>query len=310
VALRSQNRFNFFVETDIHKGKSDTGEDVVIIDGIASTSAVSDSDAETLYPTGFNLQPFLESGTVNYNHQGAKDSNAVVGVPLEAKLINGGQDLYVKCMLWPCPQTDGIVRAYENFKKYNLKRTVGFSIEGNATLRGHTDKKHPLYKQILKADVSGLAVTLNPKNKNTLMNIIKGEYTEAYQPLEGETETAGFDISAWVEEYDDWANGDSHRGQEGSVKEFLQNNHEDHMHLLPELMAAINKSMDLPAVGMTVPEDVEHCKKDITKKEFGNIINKSEICLLIKSKYPSLSIAEQLNLLQKIQEFCKSWKAK
>lgn len=170
-----QDKFNFFVEADIKKGKDEKGEDVIWIDGIASSSSVSDSDDETLYPSGYNLLPFLESGLVNYNHQGSKDSNANVGVPVEAKVINNGRDLYVKCMLWPCPQTTGIVTAYEAFQKYKIKRKIGFSIEGKATY------KDPLnQKRILKADITGLAITFCPKNKNTLMNIIKGEYETAF----------------------------------------------------------------------------------------------------------------------------------
>jgi hypothetical protein len=181
VSIQQQNKFNFFVETDIKKGKGEKGEDVIIIDGIASTSKVADSDKETLFPIGFNLQPFLESGLVNFNHQGSKDSNANIGIPLEAKVINKGQDLYVKCMLFPCPQTDGIVRMYENFKKYSPNRKVGFSIEGKATQRDVFDQK-----KILAADISGLAVTFSPKNKNTLMNIVKGEYQDAFIPVEDE----------------------------------------------------------------------------------------------------------------------------
>jgi hypothetical protein len=170
-----QNKFNFFVEADIKKGKDEQGQDVVWIDGIASTSSTEDSDGEVLYPSGFNLKPLLESGLINYNHQGSKDANAIVGVPIEAKVINGGKDLYVKCMLWPCPQTTGIVTAYESFKKYNIDRKVGFSIEGKSTAKDPFNSK-----RILNADISGIAVTLAPKNKNTLMNIIKGEYETAF----------------------------------------------------------------------------------------------------------------------------------
>jgi hypothetical protein len=181
VSKNLQNKFNFFVEADIKKGKDEKGEELIYIDGIASTCSVEDSDEETLYPSGFNLLPFLEAGLVNYNHQGSKDSNANIGVPVEAKVINNGKDLYVKCMLWPCPQTTGIVTAYESFQKYNIDRKVGFSIEGRSTYKDPFNKK-----RILKADITGLAVTFCPKNKNTLMNIIKGEYENAFIEPEGE----------------------------------------------------------------------------------------------------------------------------
>jgi hypothetical protein len=183
VSKKVSDKFNFFVETDIHKGKNSSGEEVVWIDGIASSSSVADSDNETLFPIGMNTVPLIQSGLVNYNHQGNKDSNANVGIPVEAKVINGGRDLYVKCMLFPCPQTDGIVRMYDNFKKYSPTRKVGFSIEGKATKRDIFDSK-----KILEADVTGLAVTFSPKNKNTLMNIIKGEYETPYIDLNEDEE--------------------------------------------------------------------------------------------------------------------------
>jgi hypothetical protein len=129
VSKNHQNKFNFFVEADIKKGKDEKGDELIYIDGIASTSSVEDSDQETLYPSGFNLLPFIESGLVNYNHQGSKDSNANIGVPVEAKVINNGKDLYVKCLLWPCPQTTGIVTAYEAFQKYNIDRKIGFQLK-------------------------------------------------------------------------------------------------------------------------------------------------------------------------------------
>jgi hypothetical protein len=181
--VAQNNKFNFFVETELHKSKNEYGEDVVIIDGIASTSTVADSDSETLYPIGFNLEPFLTHGMVNFNHQGSKDANANIGIPLEAKIINNGKDLYVKCMLWDCPQTQGIVRAYENFKKYSPDRKIGYSIEGRATQRDMMDNK-----RILKADIHGLAVTFSPKNKNTLMNIVKGEYEKPFIDIENDEE--------------------------------------------------------------------------------------------------------------------------
>jgi hypothetical protein len=183
VSKNHQDKFNFFVEADIKKGKDENGKDIVWIDGIASSSSVSDSDGETLFPSGYNLQPFLESGLVNYNHQGSKDSNANVGVPVEAKVVNSGKDLYVKCMLWPCSQTTGIVTAYDAFQKYDIARKVGFSIEGKATYK---DPLNP--KRILKADITGLAITFSPKNKNTLMNIIKGEYETAFIDLNEDEE--------------------------------------------------------------------------------------------------------------------------
>lgn len=313
IKKRSENRFNFFVEADIIKGKDEKGNDLIIIDGIASTSSTDDSDGETLYPSGFNLEPFLNSGLVNYNHQGSKDSNAIVGVPLEAKVINGGKDLYVKCALWPCPQTDGIVRAYDNFKKYNIDRKVGFSIEGNSTLRASSIKESPLFKKVLKADITGLAVTFSPKNKNSLMNIVKGEYENAYIELEDEEEiNIGVDLSELAKEYDTWMEGDKTSefyGTNGSVKEFLENNHEDSKDLLDELISEVNaiseKAMTTIAIASITPESVEHDPNKISNKKntnFGKLLKKSDIYTQIAQRFPHTSIADQIQIYSFVEK--------
>ena len=58
---------------------------------------------------------------------------------------------------------------------------MGFSIEGQAIER---DVLNP--KRVLKARITGVAITQCPKNPNTLMNIIKGEYADEF--VEGQEE--------------------------------------------------------------------------------------------------------------------------
>lgn len=273
-----QNKFNFYVEaSNLQKGKSDTGKDVVFIEGIASTSSVEDSDQETLYPSGFNLRPFLDNGLVNYNHKGATDANANIGVPVEAKIINGGKDMYVKCMLWPCAQTTGIVTAYEAFEKYGINRKIGFSIEGKATYKDPFNQK-----RILKADITGLAVTFCPKNKNTLMNIVKGEYEQAFiDPQEDEVKTCP------KCDHDQLIKG-----------KCLECGYEE-------------KAMDTAAIAPVTAEDVEH---DPTKNfvsnniitNFGKDLKKSEVFLQIANNFPQTSIADKKSIFSFIEGVSKN----
>src|SRR5690606_2837507 len=54
-------------------------------------------------------------------------------------------------------------------------RRMGFSIEGKALDR---DPLNP--KRITKARITGVAITASPKNPNTLMSIVKGEYSDLW----------------------------------------------------------------------------------------------------------------------------------
>lgn len=273
----SKDKFNFFIETELHKGKNDSGENVVYIDGIAS-SISQDSDGEYLSPTGFNLRPLLERGLINFNHQGSKDSNANIGIPLEAKVINDGRDLYFKGMLWDCPQTQGILRAYENFKKYSPNRKIGYSIEGTATLRGSMDKNSSGYKQILQADVTGMAVTFSAKNPNTLMNIIKGDYSEPF-----------------INEDDSY---EDEEPQNTTCKRCGKVNTKENK------CSCIVKDMTTESIEPATPESVEHDPKKISNnitKKFGNVINKSEIYISILNKYNS-QIAETKKIYSLVEK--------
>lgn len=266
MAQRNRDKFNFFVETDIHKGKNDKGEDVIFIDGIASSSS-EDADGEILHPSGFNLLPLLERGTINFNHNGSKDANAIVGIPLEAKVINDGKDLYFKGMLWDCPQTQGILRVYNNFKKYSPNRKVGYSLEGNATLRASDDKTNPLYKQILAADVTNMAVTCSPKNSNTLMNIIKGDYSKQFVDEDDEIE-----ISEKEKECPKCVNEPMINGKCAAC-------------------GYTEKAITTETIAPGIPESVDHNPKEISTNKFGGLLKKSEIYTQIAERYSS-TIAE------------------
>lgn len=301
--IKGSDKFNFFVPANLEKGKDKDGNEITWIDGIASSSSVKDSDNETLFPSGFDYAPLLESGFFNYNHKANVTSKAIVGQPTEAKIVNGGRDFYVKGFIYPNEEGKSIIDLAATLKKYSPDRKIGFSIEGTATSRDPFDSK-----KITGAVVTGIAITVQPKNKNTLMNIIKGDYSESFTKDIDETLVPGY-----VNEYNTWVGDDSHKGTEGSVKEFLENNHEDHLDLLPYLMDAVNnnikKDMTVESVTPTMRESVEGASKDINNnkiaKEFGNFIKKSEIYTLIKSRYNS-QIAETKQIFSLVEKTNKN----
>lgn len=171
---QNSNKFNFFIPANFEKAKDKAGKGLVKISGVCS-SATEDSDGETLFPSGFDYSPFLKSGLLNYNHQSGKTSKAIVGEPTHAEVVNEGKDLYIEGVIYPNEEGTAIVEQQEIFEKYSPNRRFGFSIEGQALER---DPFNP--KKITKARITGCAITPCPKNPNTLMSIVKGEYAEAF----------------------------------------------------------------------------------------------------------------------------------
>ena len=72
-------------------------------------------------------------------------------------------------------------------KKIQKTRRLGYSIEGKVIKRKSDNKNSSDYKKILKAIITGVAITHQPKNPKTFANIIKGEIDEDYEDYD-ETE--------------------------------------------------------------------------------------------------------------------------
>lgn len=166
------NKFNFFIPLNIEKG-GESGE-LVKIKGVASTDS-KDSDGETLIPAGFDFEPLLKSGFLNWNHQARTTSKAICGEPTAAQIINDGKDFYIEGVLYPNEEGKNVVELAETLEKHSPTRRLGFSIEGQALER---DILNP--KKVTKARITGVAITQSPKNPNTLMSIVKGEYDSEF----------------------------------------------------------------------------------------------------------------------------------
>lgn len=166
------NKFNFFVPATFSKS-GETGK--MSIKGVCSSNT-EDSDGEFLDPTGFDFQPLLDKGFFNWNHQANKDANAILGRPTSAQVINNGKDLYVEGYLYKGSQHAKAVYDLANvLEQEDPDRRLGFSIEGQAIER---DPINP--KRVKRARITGIAITHCPKNPNTLLSIMKGEYSEPF----------------------------------------------------------------------------------------------------------------------------------
>lgn len=147
--------------------------------GIASTSD-EDSDGEFLDPKGFDIKPLINSGMVNWHHQAKGQPATIIGEPSKAEIRPEG--LYIETDLYP---SSAIARDVwdlaQTLEKDSKTRRLGYSIEGKVVKRKSNDKKSPDYKKIVKAIITGVAITHQPKNPKTFANIIKGEIDEDFE---------------------------------------------------------------------------------------------------------------------------------
>lgn len=166
-AIMNKNNFKFWVPLELSKAKDENGVEVMKLGGIASTIE-QDSDGETLDPTGFDLSILKSTGVINWHHQQKNAPLAIIGEPTKAEITKKG--LYLEAELYKDSDLAKQVYKLAEILKANSKtRRLGFSIEGKATQRDPLDSK-----KILKANITGCAITYMPKNPATFADIIKG----------------------------------------------------------------------------------------------------------------------------------------
>lgn len=168
------DKFNFWCPIGrIEKATDEAGEPVMRIGGIASTMD-KDADGEYLDPTGFDIEPLKNSGMVNWHHQAKNSPAAIIGEPSKVELRPEGlwieSDLYASS-----PMANEVYELAKTLEEDSKTRRLGYSIEGKVVKRASNDKKSPLYNKIVKAVITGVAVTHMPKNPHTFVNIIKGQ---------------------------------------------------------------------------------------------------------------------------------------
>lgn len=163
-----------------------TGERIMRLGGIASTSD-EDSDGEFLDPKGFDIQPLITSGMVNWHHQAKEHPDTIIGEPSKAEIRPEG--LYLETDLYPSSKVACDVWELANtLEKDSKTRRLGYSIEGKVLKRKSNDKNNPDYKHIEKAVITGVAITHMPKNPKTFANIIKGDIEDDFNEEEEKEE--------------------------------------------------------------------------------------------------------------------------
>ena len=181
------NEFKSYIPIELIKGKDSQGNAVMSMQGIASTMS-TDSDGEELDPKGFDSTYFLKHGFMNWNHQTNKDPSAIVGRPTRATAIKGnytiGFDLFADS-----EKAQQVYQLQKVLEKEGL--ALGLSIEGKVLERDPNDQK-----KITKASITGCAITPNPKNQDTVTQIIKAESYTALTNIDTDEQTEEKSLTA------------------------------------------------------------------------------------------------------------------
>lgn len=176
--LIAKDNFNFFVPfSEVKKGKDKAGNEVMIVEGIASTDD-QDEDEEILVPEGYILDRFKSMGFINWNHMSKSDPSKIIGEPIDCYVKNN--KFYIKGMLYPDQkQAKDTYALIQTLKKAGSTRKLGWSIEGKALQR---DPNNP--KRIIRALITGVAITPTPVNGNTFVDLVKGSQKDDFVDYE------------------------------------------------------------------------------------------------------------------------------
>lgn len=168
--------FNFWFPATIEKSIDPTsGKEEMKFAGIASTSE-KDTDEESLDPKGFDINPLLRNGFVNWHHQSKTSPSAIIGEPTFAEIRKEG--LWIETKLYDTQTSREVYSLAKALENSGSNRRLGFSIEGKVLKRKSDDPKSPDFKIIEKASITGVAITHQPKNPKTFAEIIKGGISE------------------------------------------------------------------------------------------------------------------------------------
>jgi len=165
-----KQQFQTHIPLELIKGKDQEGNPIMKMRGVASTPS-EDADKEFLEPKGFDSEYFLKHGFMNWNHQANNDPSAIVGKPTGASV--DGEDYVIDFNLFPdSKKAQQIYELQKVLESQGL--ALGLSIEGKVLERDPLNNS-----RVTKAKITGCAITPNPKNQDTVTQIIKGHDYDA-----------------------------------------------------------------------------------------------------------------------------------
>lgn len=190
-----------------------------------------------------------------------------------SKKLNNTPAMAKKSYIHPAIKTDWLLfigqRVEDFIKSFNYDTLVGIDLES---------ENIPTLDTVIKRSYFiGSYPNLNPEDE---------EYCDLYNTLpfedEGEDLYKSVKIGDLKKEYREWFEGDEnneHYGIEGSVKEFLENNHEDNMDLLEKLCNSLKKGLD---------------SEMAANSEMKPDVQKNKGCAMLYFDFPELNLIQEM----------------
>lgn len=142
----------------------DSAENIAKIAGVISTDEI-DLQGESVKQDGLDFTYFLKKGCFNYEHKAGAEN--MLGYPTKVRQRKGYTEVE-GVLLLDKPKAQDIYQTAQALRKAGRQRTLGFSIEGQVLER---DSMKP--QLVTKARVINCAITSNPINPNTSLELIK-----------------------------------------------------------------------------------------------------------------------------------------
>lgn len=324
-----KDNFRFYVPAEIIK--SEDGENKEMrIKGIASTGAF-DQQGEELVPSGLDISYLVNKGFINWHHQLKTNPLAVIGVPDHKKTKITPNGLYVEAVLYNNnPMAKKAYEQTEIMASQDLGRKMGWSVEGKVL------ERDPLKKgRVLKAAITGIALTPMPINADTFAQICKafgddGTCGCSDEPIDKANDWVKMDKEELIEEHKRLVavlESESHEDdkkeaveQKKELEEYMEKCDDlnkgkenggktyslDHQ-FTPEdntinIKVTLDKAMTTASAAAVMPESLEsklHIQEFETVKKAAT---KSELFEVIAREYPDMSPTKMVEVANRVMQ--------
>jgi hypothetical protein len=174
VCGATERDFQFWMPLDVIKAPQ--GE--MRVGGIATDEQSPDIQGEKVFVDGLDISYLKQRGAFNWNHQ--KGPGDIIGEIDIAKKEAG--KLYVEGPLYPhVDQAKHVWNLIRSMKDVKSDRKLGLSIEGKIKERDTANQK-----LIKKAWIKNVAITYNPINQGTWVDMIKSLGDFQWSPCDGD----------------------------------------------------------------------------------------------------------------------------